>query len=649
MYPKNILKLTLTILLFSFFSFFVSHAQQVENIAINYIEATANDDIGGVDVSGYVFASDANGNPIYGLNRESFVVIQDGQPIEIESAEIAKDPITIIIAIDTSGSMALPVQGGRTALDFAKEAAVNFIQTLTEEDQVAIYSFSFREQIILHQELTIDHGAAINAVHSVNWGEYAHTCLYDGAIRAIETSLEVPTGRRAVIILTDGVDSTDIAGEECSINTQGDVIDKATNSTSKVPLFTVGFGEIDEDVLTKMAKDTGGRSLIAPEATELNSLFGSISNQLKNQYLIKYHTEVASGEHSVVVKVGNISDDSRVFIPTSKVAVVAEPTRGPTATHTPAPELTLNLPGSLKINTPKEGMLTIPVEVFPEDQVERFALYIDQQRIEEKHLPPFDKFEITMSDFEPGERAYRIEVTDKSGKSQTREGKITIPERDAPATQATPVPTESEQTLMEQYGLFIAIAVILLIIIIGLIAFFTSRKKEEEIPEYEPDATEFISEDAGVGPDPYSTMDNAMPGGGHQTAMSSSAHLEVIEGMNVVSSNSFPINRNPITIGRNEGGVINDIDIPDKSVSRRHAEISQSGGRFTIRDKGSRYGTTVNGQGVSSAGGEINNGDTIGIGRRIKLKFVDSSSGGTDLFATMDTNFDDPHRTMMDS
>ena len=47
-------------------------------------------------------------------------------------------------------------------------------------------------------------------------------------------------------------------------------------------------------------------------------------------------------------------------------------------------------------------MLTIPVEVFPEDQVERFALYIDQQRIAEKHLPPFDKFEITMSDFEPG-------------------------------------------------------------------------------------------------------------------------------------------------------------------------------------------------------------------------------------------------------
>ena len=539
MYPKDMLKLILTILLFLLFPLKLSHAQIVEKVTINYMEATANDDIGGVDVSGYVFVSDADNNPVDGLNKESFIVTQDGQPIEIESVELAKDPITVIIVIDTSGSMDAKVKDDRTALDFAKDAAVEFIDGLRPEDQVAIYSFSSKDKGNLHHDLTTNHESAKSAVQSINLGEYG-TCLYDASMEAIKRSAEVTKGRRAIIVLTDGRDSTEKVDTSCNISSHDDVIDKAIKPTSRVPLFTVGFGKVNESVLKKMATETGGRSLIAPEATELDNLFNSISNQLKNQYLIKYHTEVASDEHSVVVRVGEELDESGVFIPASKTPV------------------------------------------------------------------------------------------------------------DTPDTS----PIQEEVSFLEQYGLFVGIGAILLIIIIGLIMFFASRKeKEEEYPEYDYDETEFISQDTmmGTGVDPFRTMDDHVTAtsGGHQMAMSS-ARLDVIEGMNVVSGDSFPITNNPTTIGRNEGGIINDIDIPDKPISRRHAEISQSGGRFTIRDKGSRYGTTVNGQDVSSIDREINNGDIIGIGTRTKLRFVVSSSGGAtqDPFATMDSGSGDPFATM---
>jgi serine phosphatase RsbU (regulator of sigma subunit) len=85
------------------------------------------------------------------------------------------------------------------------------------------------------------------------------------------------------------------------------------------------------------------------------------------------------------------------------------------------------------------------------------------------------------------------------------------------------------------------------------------------------------------------------------------ASLEVIDalGRRVVS-----IDKEPFTIGRRE---TNDLRLAGSEVSRDHAEISGQTGRFTVRDKGSRYGTFVNGEQVADR--ELAHGDKIRLGR----------------------------------
>ena len=98
--------------------------------------------------------------------------------------------------------------------------------------------------------------------------------------------------------------------------------------------------------------------------------------------------------------------------------------------------------------------------------------------------------------------------------------------------------------------------------------------------------------------------------------------LEVIDafGRRVV-----PIDKPQFTIGRRE---TNDLRLAGSEVSRDHAEISQEAGRFTVRDKSSRYGTFVNGEQVQER--ELAHGDRIRLGRSggAELVFLLASVGG---------------------
>jgi serine phosphatase RsbU (regulator of sigma subunit)/pSer/pThr/pTyr-binding forkhead associated (FHA) protein len=97
------------------------------------------------------------------------------------------------------------------------------------------------------------------------------------------------------------------------------------------------------------------------------------------------------------------------------------------------------------------------------------------------------------------------------------------------------------------------------------------------------------------------------------------ASLEVIDAL---GRRVVPIDRQPFNIGRRE---TNDLRLAGSEVSRDHAEISEQGGRFTLRDKGSRYGTFVNGDQVNDR--ELSHGDRIRLGR----------SGGAELVFLVST------------
>ena len=193
------------------------------DVSINYIESAGNND-GTATISAYVSVVDSSGQPLTDLTADSFSLLENGTPVEISSAQITQDPIALVLAIDTSGSMAEPTPSGQLAIELAKQSAVSFIAKLAPEDQVAVFSFS--DEVVPLQDLDIDHNAAINAVNQLTYKDFGATCLYDAAVEAVQKGSEVAQGRRAVILLTDGVDEKE--GGPCSLHTFTDVVSEAT-------------------------------------------------------------------------------------------------------------------------------------------------------------------------------------------------------------------------------------------------------------------------------------------------------------------------------------------------------------------------------------------------------------------------------------
>jgi len=291
-------------------------SQPIEQLTINYIEVLSIPDQCTNQVHVYATVSDAVDSSILGLPAAAFKSIEDGREIDIDAVSKAIDPMSIVLAIDSSGSMQARDKSGLTSMEAAKNAAADFISMLAQNDRVAVYSFN--NEPVLLMDFSNDHQAAINTVKGLFAKQNAATCLYDTAYAAVKKAAEIPRGRRAIVLLTDGKDEK--AGRACSTHPVNDVIDIATTKTIRVPIYTIGVGpQVDARELGRMAGLTGGRSLLATSPVELQKFYQIIADQLKNQYLVKYFTRTASGEHSLVLKIEHegrqVQDEKRFFSP----------------------------------------------------------------------------------------------------------------------------------------------------------------------------------------------------------------------------------------------------------------------------------------------------------------------------------------------
>ena len=238
----------------------------------------------------YLTASDERGTPLKGLGIRNFSVQEDGKPVRVQGVfplERGEEPLSVVLAIDRSGSMR-----GRPIRD-ARQAAADFIKEMREIDRVGAVSFD--DQITIISRLSSDKGPLLKAIAKVTVGK--DTALNDAVMESL-TLLSPFTGRRAVVVLTDGKENRSKASRK-------EAIDKAR--AIGVPVITVGLGaEVDASALKAIASRTGGRSFFAQESSELPSLYRAIAQQLINQYRVTLRSQKSldSGWHRlrVVVK-----------------------------------------------------------------------------------------------------------------------------------------------------------------------------------------------------------------------------------------------------------------------------------------------------------------------------------------------------------
>jgi len=375
--------------------------QLLEQVTINYIEAAAVAEQFANEVRAYVTVSSAGQKPISGLTVSDFKALEDGRDVTLAKVSRTVDPMAVVLAIDTSGSMQARDKAGQTSMAAARKAAADFIAMLSADDRLAL--FSFNKEPRLHSDFSSDHDAVISAVNGLRAKPNAYTCLYDTAFEAVKKAAEIPRGRRAVILLTDGKDER--GDGPCSMHNVGDVIDLATTRTIRVPIYTIGVGpQADAKELGRMAHLTGGRSLLAVSLEQLSDFYQTLADQLKNQYLLTYNSRTPSGEHSLVVKVQlqgrQGQDEKRFWVPPLPVI---QPPRVSFAGITPSEQ--------------SADILKVKVNILPEQAAAKIRYYVDGALKTEMTSPPFDDFEWNTADLSAGTHVLRVEVIDIKGQS----------------------------------------------------------------------------------------------------------------------------------------------------------------------------------------------------------------------------------------
>lgn len=600
-------------------------AQSGIDVVVHYVEGFPSETDISYTVKAFVSVVDGTGSPVNGLKADEFTLVEDSQQVEILSVSTADEPINLVLLIDTSGSMT------GTGINAAKSAAASFVTSLSAEDRVAVVTFN--DTITTAVDFTTDHQSARDRISLIEATRGAGTCLYDAAYQAVQKTATVPSGRRAVVLFTDGVDEK-ASGGPCSVNTADDVIKIATEGGTRTPIYTLGMGTtIDQNTLKRLAANTGGRFFFSPAANSVDVIFRELSNSLRSQYAIEYSSTAGPGAHTLAItaKYLNSQDtDTRNF-------------------------LLPNFPLRLVFAEPGEedevsGITTIRVETFGQGETIQSVLFqINGDTAATISSTPYTA-QIDFSAYPGGKLTIEAIAQGAGGIELARATRSVIVKDVSPvAPISTPIESKEDGESDSNTLIYIFGGVILLMVAVffAVMAFLRKQRDRQRDKEWDekvgglsaPTVAEFPT-----GSD--RTMDSwEMPSDAYGRLI-----VTASDDAGLVNQH-FDITQHRTTLGRKAD---NDIIFPkDSPVSRHHALIEErNGGLFLeeVLDEGGKrptFGTFVNDVEVAGEAVLLQNGNEIRLGKRVRLKFEAGSRIQSGDDATYDGFSEDTMDTQM--
>lgn len=236
----------------------------------------------------YATVTDKDGRPVKGLQAEDFAVFEDDVRQDVTTFIGGDFPASVALAIDRSFSM----QGA--PLNVARTAGRVFVANLKPEDRVMLISISGNVEILA--PLSPDREPLLQALADLD--AWSSTSLHDALIKSLDL-LEGETGRRAIVVLSDGADRYSQAGEV-------DVLNRARRSD--VMMYPIAIGRTRPALFAELAVLTGGRSFHLRDPKELQKTLQTVAADLGAQYLLGYAPEIpprsgANDWRSISVKV----------------------------------------------------------------------------------------------------------------------------------------------------------------------------------------------------------------------------------------------------------------------------------------------------------------------------------------------------------
>jgi VWFA-related protein len=283
-----------------------------------------------------VSVTDRDGRYIPNLRKEDFRLWEDDQEQNVAFFASVDKPFSLVLMIDTSGST-------RFRLEDIQDAAITFVSQLRQDDRVMVVSFD--DQVRVLSEFTSDRYRLRDAIRQTQTGN--GTRLYDAVDLVMNQRLSTVSGRKAIVLFTDGVDTTSRHASYASNVRDAEELDaliypvqydtyndqggggggswpgaggRWPNSTGDVlgdifgGIFRRGGGgrsgggrsggggagngrgdyAVANRYLHELADRTGARSYEADSTQNLSSAFAKIAEELRRQYSLGYYPKTQS-------------------------------------------------------------------------------------------------------------------------------------------------------------------------------------------------------------------------------------------------------------------------------------------------------------------------------------------------------------------
>jgi Ca-activated chloride channel family protein len=259
-----------------------------------------------------VSVRDERGIPVGGLDKDRFVVFENGVRQQILSFNRSRVQANIVLLLDASSSVF-------SQMRFIRSAAKLFLQGLGEGDKVCVLQFA--DKVELLQDWTP--AAELSKLEkSLDWRYHPglRTTFYDGLYLAAQEQLSKVEGRRIVILLTDGLDTAErqkatfedalnaIRRADASVYVVSltaylrEQLERKAGRDKKHRMFSgydqrevayyLGLIDNSEKLLERLAVQTGGRIFLPVKDEELSPAYQAIAEELRTQYIITYQPKL---------------------------------------------------------------------------------------------------------------------------------------------------------------------------------------------------------------------------------------------------------------------------------------------------------------------------------------------------------------------
>jgi VWFA-related protein len=238
---------------------------------------------------------DKRGALVRDLTKDDFSLLEDKRPQTIRYFSKESDlPLTLGLMVDTSMSQA-------KVMDAERGASLRFLDQVLREDKDQVFIMQFDMAIQLRQELTSSRKKLNEVLPYVDTPtrrelqnqDGGGTLLYDAVVKASQTVMKNQRGRKALIVLSDGVDFGSEANGMTAIEA-AQKVDTLIYSIlfSDSGAYGFGGGPDGRGALMRMSRDTGGGFFEVSKKESIDQIFGLIEQELRSQYNLGYVSDV---------------------------------------------------------------------------------------------------------------------------------------------------------------------------------------------------------------------------------------------------------------------------------------------------------------------------------------------------------------------